>query len=109
MTGLTPASGDALTTLSAEALRTRQHRAHVKQSLREGKVTVREVLNMGANGVGDPIIGRMPIRSVLLATPKWGPVKTDRLLYLLGVPGDKHLDKLTEKVRNSIADAVEFG
>lgn len=109
MAGLTPATGQALEDLSAEALRVRRHRAQVKQSLREGRISLRAVLEMGANGVGDPLVGRMTVRAAIRAVPKWGPAKTDRLLATLKVPGDKHLDKLTEADRSAIADAVEYG
>lgn len=84
----------------------RRARAAIKRHLAAGDVDLDAVLAGGHRGVGDPILGRIPIGETLLALPAWGPIKVHRLLTALTIPPDTHLDRLTAANVEALARAV---
>ena len=93
-------------TALVQALSARKAAARIKKALAAGDVDLYSVLAAGHRGVGDRVLGHLEIRPTLLALPVWGPVKVDRLLRDVGVPGHRHLDELTADQVDAINLAV---
>lgn len=88
---------DAL--LRANAIRVM--RAALKRNVLAGTASVLTVL-------GDPApeVATMKVRDLLLALPKWGPQKADRLLLMARVSHAKTVGGMSERQRREVADQL---
>lgn len=78
-----------------EANRIRSHRARLKVGLGAGRVSPREVL-------ADPDCGTMKVIVLLVALPKIGRVKANKILSATRCSPSKTLDGLTDRQRREL-------
>jgi hypothetical protein len=85
------------------ANRIRSYRAELKRKLRAGRVTIRAVLIAGAT---DERLRTAKVMDLLLATPKVGRVKADKLLRAVRVSPSKTLGGLSERQRGELLELL---
>lgn len=87
----------------AKAAAARQQRAAVKQALKEGSVTLAELL---ARADGDNAIGGLKVSAALTALPGLGKVKAGRLMERLGIAESRRLRGLGAKQKEALLAAL---
>ncbi|MEJ5255691.1 MAG: integration host factor, actinobacterial type [Acidimicrobiales bacterium] len=86
----------------ARAAEVRRARAELKEKLKMGSVSLREVL---AQAETDDTVGRMKVVSVLESLPGVGKVKARRTMEEIGIDDARRLRGLGEKQRRALLDA----
>lgn len=88
-----------------EALRLANHirtyRSHLKREIRAGRRDVAQVLNDV-----DPLIETMKVWDLLIATPKRGRVKVNRLLTSHRIAPSKTVGGLSPRQRNELLESL---
>ncbi len=74
-----------------KAARARRERAEIKDHLKSGRVTLRELL---VKAESDEIVGKMKVLAVLEALPGTGKVKARRLMEHVGISETRRLQGL---------------
>ena len=87
-----------------KAARARRERAEIKDHLKSGRVTLRELL---AKAESDEIVGKMKVLAVLEALPGTGKVKARRLMDTVGISEGRRLQGLGAKQRETLLEAAE--
>ena len=87
----------------AKAAAARQQRAAEKQALKEGSVTLAELL---ARAEGDSAIGGLKVSAALTALPGLGKVKAGRLMERLGIAESRRLRGLGAKQKEALLAAL---
>ena len=87
----------------AKAAAARQQRAAVKQALKEGSVTLAELL---ARAEGDNAIGGLKVSAALTALPGLGKVKAGRLMERVGIAESRRLRGLGAKQKEALLAAL---
>jgi len=87
----------------AKAAAARQQRAAVKQALKEGSVTLAELL---ARAEGDKAIGGLKVSAALTALPGLGKVKAGRLMERVGIAESRRLRGLGAKQKEALLAAL---
>jgi Spy/CpxP family protein refolding chaperone len=86
-----------------KAARARRERAEIKDHLKSGRVTLRELL---VRAESDEIVGKMKVLAVLEALPGTGKVKARRLMEHVGISETRRLQGLGAKQRESLLEAA---
>ena len=86
-----------------KAARARRERAEIKDHLKSGRVTLRELL---VKAESDEIVGKMKVLAVLEALPGTGKVKTRRLMEHVGISETRRLQGLGAKQREALLEAA---
>jgi hypothetical protein len=86
-----------------KAARARRERAEIKDHLKSGRVTLRELL---AKAESDEIVGKMKVLAVLEALPGTGKVKARRLMEHVGISETRRLQGLGAKQREALLEAA---
>lgn len=86
----------------AKAAAARQQRAAVKQALKEGSVTLAELLARA----DDKAIGGLKVSAALTALPGLGKVKAGRLMERLGIAESRRLRGLGAKQKEALLAAL---
>jgi hypothetical protein len=88
----------------AVANRIRVHRARLKEDIKEGRVSVRQVRQM----IHEPgvMVESMKVGELLGALPKFGPVKVNRMLRVCEIAPSKSLGGLTRRQRNALFERL---
>lgn len=81
-----------------KAAEVRRNRAELKTSLKEGRITLREILERS----GDDIVGRMKVASVLESLPGVGKVRALRLMKRLEISNSRRVRGLGSKQREAL-------
>jgi hypothetical protein len=97
---LTPEQRQAALERAAQA---RKERAELKDHLKSGRTTLRELLNQAGE---DEIVGKMKVLSVLEALPGTGKVRARRLMEQVGISETRRLQGLGAKQRELLLEAV---
>lgn len=84
----------------AKARRSRRVRAELKQMLKAGEVTLREVLER----VDDDAVGRMRVVDVLEAMPAIGRVKSGAIMADVGIAASRRLRGLGPRQRAALLE-----
>jgi hypothetical protein len=84
----------------------RRERAELKNRLKMGSITLREVLNGGDN---DEVIGKTKMLTVLESLPGLGKVKARRLMEQIGIAETRRVRGLGDKQKIALLEAVESG
>ena len=84
----------------------RRERAELKNRLKMGSLTLREVLN---GGDGDEVIGKTKMLTVLESLPGLGKVKARRLMEQIGIAETRRVRGLGDKQKAALLEAVESG
>ena len=82
----------------AKARRSRQVRAELKQMLKAGEVTLRDVLDRDH----DEAIGRMRVVAVLEALPTIGKVKSEAIMADVGIAAGRRVQGLGPRQREAL-------
>ena len=86
-----------------KAARARRERAEIKDHLKSGRVTLRELL---VRAESDEIVGKMKVLAVLEALPGTGKVKARRLMEHVGISETRRLQGLGAKQREALLAAA---
>ena len=81
----------------------RRERAEIKDHLKSGRVTLRELL---VKAESDEIVGKMKVLAVLEALPGTGKVKARRLMEHVGISETRRLQGLGAKQREALLEAA---
>lgn len=88
-----------------KAREVRAARSEITSKLSMGLMKAEDALEQ----VGDPIIGRMKVKSFISALPGYGKVKTEKLMEELGIPETRRLQGLGSKQMASLKAALSDG
>ena len=86
-----------------KAARARRERAEIKDHLKSGRVTLRDLLTKAES---DEIVGKMKVLAVLEALPGTGKVKARRLMEHVGISETRRLQGLGAKQREALLEAA---
>ena len=90
----------------AKAAEVRRIRAELKQMLKSGEVTLRQVLERSGDSAA---LEKMRVIDVLGAMPAYGPVKARRLMEELDIAPTRRLRGLGPRQREALLDNFEGG
>ena len=102
MTGPPKLSDEERARALAKAAETRKARAEVRDALRTGRASLKEVLD----GADDEHIGGIKVKAVLTALPGLGKVKSNRLMERLGIAENRRVRGLGPRQRKALLDAL---
>jgi hypothetical protein len=98
---LSPEARAAALVKAAEA---RRARAELKERLKMGSITLREVLTQGET---NEVIGKTKMLTVLESLPGLGKVKARRLLDEIGIADTRRVKGLGDNQRVRLLEAIE--
>jgi signal recognition particle GTPase len=84
-----------------KAASARRQRAEVKDKLKMGSLTLRELLDQAG---GDDVIGKMKVLAVLESLPGLGKVKARRLMEEVGISDTRRVQGLGANQRHSLLE-----
>lgn len=87
-----------------KAARARRERAEIKDHLKSGRVTLKELL---VKAESDEIVGKMKVLAVLESLPGTGKVKARRLMEQVGISEARRLQGLGAKQRETLLEAAD--
>ena len=90
----------------AKAAEARRIRAELKQMLKSGEVTLRQVLDQSGNS---DALAKMRVIDVISAMPAYGPVKARRLMEELDIAPTRRLRGLGPRQREGLLATFEGG
>src|SRR5487761_1708845 len=82
----------------------RKARAEVKDHLKSGRVTLKELLGKAGS---DDIVGKMKVLAALESLPGTGKVKARKLMEQVGISETRRLQGLGVKQVESLLEAIE--
>lgn len=82
----------------------RKARAEVKDHLKSGRVTLKELLGKASS---DEIVGKMKVLAALESLPGTGKVKARKLMEQVGISETRRLQGLGAKQVESLLEAIE--
>lgn len=82
----------------AKAAEARKRRAELKERLKSGRSSIKDVLNMG----GDDVVGKMKVSSVLEAMPGVGKVRARKLMERLDISASRRVRGLGAKQKEAL-------
>ncbi|HVB05432.1 MAG TPA: integration host factor, actinobacterial type [Acidimicrobiales bacterium] len=88
----------------AKAAQARKARAELKDHLKTGRTTLKDLLGKADK---DEIVGKMKVLAVLESLPGTGKVKARRLMEQVGISETRRLQGLGAKQRDSLLEAIE--
>ncbi len=80
----------------AKAVRTRQERAKLKGRLKDGSMTLNQVLSDSSN----PVIAKMRVKSLLEALPGVGKVSAKKIMNDIGISETRRIQGLGTRQRD---------
>lgn len=98
---LTPEQRQAALAKAAEA---RKARAEIKEKLKMGSLTLKELMEQGS-GTGNETVGKMKVLAVLEALPGVGKVKARRTMEEIGISETRRIRGLGEQQKKSLLEA----
>lgn len=97
-------SAEARQAALEKAAAARRSRAELKERLKMGSVTLREVL---AQGESDDVVGKTKMLTILESLPGLGKVKARRLMDEVGIADTRRVKGLGENQRAKLLELVE--
>ncbi|MDQ1402610.1 MAG: hypothetical protein QOG03_926 [Actinomycetota bacterium] len=86
-----------------KAAAARRQRAELKEKLKMGSITLRELLDQASR---DEVVGKMKVVSVLESLPGVGKVKARRLMEEIGISETRRLQGLGDNQRKRLFDKL---
>jgi signal recognition particle GTPase len=86
-----------------KAAAARRQRAELKEKLKMGSITLRELLDQSAK---DDVVGKMKVVAVLESLPGLGKVKARRLMDEVGISEARRVQGLGEQQRKKLFDIL---
>ena len=99
-------SDDARRAALEKAAEARRIRAEMKQQLRDGEITLADVI---ARAEHDEVVGKTKVSAVLEAIPRIGKKTARRTMEQLDISESRRLRGLGEKQRARLLEAFEQG
>jgi hypothetical protein len=96
---LTPEQRQAALAKAAEA---RKARAEIKEKLKMGSLTLKELMTQGTT---DETVGKMKVLAVLEALPGVGKVKARRTMEEIGISETRRIRGLGEQQKKALLEA----
>jgi len=85
------------------AVAARQHRASVRQAIKEGQWDIHRLLH---EADCDPVLARMRMKDLVTAFPGLGPARTDALLISLKIAPERRVGTLGARQRERLLTAL---
>jgi hypothetical protein len=85
-----------------KAAAARSARVELRQKIKEGKVTVKEVLETE----GDSVIDKLKVSTLIESLPGYGKAKAAKLMYELGVSDTRRVKGLGAKQRAALLERL---
>lgn len=89
----------------AKAAEARKARAELKDKLKRGELTLKEVLDQAQD---DEIVGKTKVSALLEALPKVGKVKAKEIMEELEIAPTRRLRGLGERQRDALLERFGF-
>ncbi|MBW3669229.1 MAG: integration host factor [Actinobacteria bacterium] len=86
-----------------KAAAARRQRAELKEKLKMGSITLRELLDQGER---DEVVGKMKVVAVLESLPGVGKVKARRLMGEIGISDARRVQGLGENQRKKLFERL---
>jgi signal recognition particle GTPase len=86
-----------------KAAAARRQRAELKEKLKMGSITLRELLDQSAT---DDVVGKMKVLAVLESLPGLGKVKARRLMDEVGISEARRIQGLGDQQRKKLFDIL---
>jgi signal recognition particle GTPase len=86
-----------------KAAAARRQRAELKEKLKMGSVTLKELLDQSAN---DDVVGKMKVLAVLESLPGLGKVKARRLMDEVGISEARRIQGLGDQQRRKLFEIL---
>ena len=83
----------------AKAAAARRQRAELKDKLKMGSLTLRELFDQAER---DAVVGKMKVLTVLESLPRLGKVKARRLMDEIGISDSRRIQGLGSKQREAL-------
>lgn len=87
------------------AKKARRERQNLVVKIREGELTVPDVLEM-ADYDRDGVVGKTKVQKVISSLPGFGPVRTSQVMSEVGIPETRRLRGLGPRQRQALLDAT---
>lgn len=85
-----------------KAKEARIKRAEVKEKLKTGKLTLKQVIDMK----DDPIIGRMKVSALIETLPGYGKAKSEKIMSELQIADSRRLRGLGERQQAALLERL---
>jgi signal recognition particle GTPase len=86
-----------------KAAAARRQRAELKEKLKMGSITLRELLEQGER---DEVVGKMKVMAVLESLPGVGKVKARRLMEEIGISDARRVQGLGDNQRKKLFERL---
>lgn len=86
----------------AKAAEARQKRAALRQRIKSGQVSFRQVMNM----TNDPIVARMKVSTLLESLPGFGKAKAAKIMSDLGISESRRIQGLGQRQREMLMERL---
>ncbi len=95
-------SDDARKAALEKAKAARAERAKVREELKSGKITLKQLLAKK----DDPVIGRMPVKTMIETIPGYGKAKAEKIMNELGIASSRRLKGLGERQEKALLERL---
>lgn len=95
-------SDDARKAALEKAKAARAERAKVRDELKSGKITLKQLLSKK----DDPVIGRMPVKTMIETLPGYGKAKAEKIMNELGIAPSRRLKGLGERQEKALLERL---
>ncbi len=85
-----------------KAQEVRSKRAKIRQSLKKGKTTIREVLN----NINDDVVAKMRVVYLLESLPRIGKVKTKKIMSDIGIDETRRIQGLGNRQKQALIERL---
>ncbi len=80
----------------------RPKRAEVRKKLKDGKLTLEQVIDMRE----DPVVGRMRVSALIETLPGYGKAKAEKIMQELRIAESRRLRGLGERQREALIERL---
>jgi hypothetical protein len=85
-----------------KAQEVRSKRAKIRQNLKKGKTTIREVLN----NINDDVVAKMRVVYLLESLPRIGKIKTKKIMNDIGIDETRRIQGLGNRQRQALLERL---
>jgi len=85
-----------------KAQEVRSKRAKIRQNLKKGKTTIREVLNT----INDDVVAKMRVVYLLESLPRIGKVKTKKIMSDIGIDETRRIQGLGNRQKQALIERL---
>ncbi|MGE5606669.1 MAG: integration host factor, actinobacterial type [Bacteroidota bacterium] len=85
-----------------KAQEVRSKRAKIRQNLKRGKTTIREVLN----NINDDVVAKMRVVYLLESLPRIGKVKTKKIMNDIGIDETRRIQGLGNRQKQALIERL---